>query len=134
MEFADQALKMAGALGVVISLLLGGTFVLKRCMGESSTHLGQSMLQLVGGLRLGQGKAIMLVEVAGEVLVLGATTRELTLLATVTDATRVAQLRDTSGKALGGLGFLNTGLWRRAEKVTTLGSESLDHSQQPSQS
>ncbi len=120
MDLADQALKMAGALGVVITLLLGGTFLLKRFMGETPAHLGQSMLRLVGGLRLGQGKSIMLVEVAGEVLVIGSTTRDLTLLTRVTDTARVEQLRTTSGQAVGGLGFLSAGLWRRADNVTTI--------------
>ncbi|MGB0909859.1 MAG: flagellar biosynthetic protein FliO [Nitrospirales bacterium] len=120
MDFADQALKMAGALGVVVTLLLGGTFLLKRFMGENPTHLGQSILRLVGGLRLGQGKAIMLVEVAGEVLVIGSTTRDLTLLTRVTDTARVEQLRETSSQAVGGLGLLSTNLWRRADNVATM--------------
>ena len=66
MDLADQALKMAGALAIVVTLLLGGMLLLKRVMGESSLTLGKSMLRMLGGLRLGQGKAIMLVEVAGE--------------------------------------------------------------------
>ena len=71
MDLADEALKMAGALATVVVLLIGGLFILKRLMGESSGNVGGPMVRLLGGLRLGQGKAIMLVEVAGEVLVLG---------------------------------------------------------------
>ena len=126
MEFADQALKMAGALAVVVSLLLGGMFLLKRVMGESSVNLGKSMLRMLGGLRLGQGKAIMLVEVAGEVLVLGATARDLTLLTRVTDEQRVEQLRTSSGQTIGGLGLLPAGLWRRQETVSTNLTENVD--------
>ena len=55
---------------MVVALLLGGVFVLKRVLGDSPFYGAKSMLQMLGGLRLGQGKAIMLVEVAGEVLVL----------------------------------------------------------------
>lgn len=126
MEFTDQALKMAGALAVVVSLLLGGMFLLKRVMGESSVNLGKSMLRMLGGLRLGQGKAIMLVEVAGEVLVLGATARDLTLLTRVTEEERVEQLRTSSGQTLAGLGLLSPGLWRRKEDVSTVLPEKVD--------
>ncbi len=118
MDFADQALKMAGALAVVVSLLLGGMFVLKRLMGESQGYLSQSILRMLGGLRLGQGKTIMLVEVAGEVLVLGSTARELTLLTRISDQERVKQLRTTSGNAIERLRLLPGGLWRRAENLS----------------
>ena len=126
MEFTDQALKMAGALAVVVSLLLGGMFLLKRVMGESSVNLEKSMLRLLGGLRLGQGKAIMLVEVAGEVLVLGTTTRDLTLLTRVTEEPRVEQLRTSAGQTLAGLRLLSPGLWRRKEDVSTMLPEKVD--------
>mgnify|MGYP000592637976 CR=1 FL=1 len=119
MDFADQALKMAGALGVVIALLLGGTFLLKRFMGDTGSPLGQSMLKLIGGLRLGQGKSIMLVEVAGEILVLGATTRDLTLLTRITDSARVERLCTTSRTVVGGLGLLSSGLWRSHDAGST---------------
>ncbi len=128
MDFADQALKMAGALGVVIALLLGGTFLLKRLMGDTRSPLGQSMLKLVGGLRLGQGKSIMLVEVAGEVLVLGTTPRDLTLLTRITDSARVKELSDTSGTVVGGLGLLSSGFWRSNNADSTLLSDSRESS------
>ena len=48
MDFADQALKMAGALAVVVTALLSGTYVVKRFLGESSMNLGKTMLRLLG--------------------------------------------------------------------------------------
>ncbi|GJL64866.1 MAG: hypothetical protein NPIRA04_35200 [Nitrospirales bacterium] len=119
MDLADQALKMAGALAVVITLLLGGMYFLKRVMGESPGHLSKSMLRLLGGLRLGQGKAIMLVEVAGEILVLGTTARDLTLLSRVTNKDQIEQLRTTSGNPVEGLTLSSLGLWKRVSPVST---------------
>ncbi|GJL51426.1 MAG: hypothetical protein NPIRA01_26530 [Nitrospirales bacterium] len=119
MDLADQALKMAGALAVVITLLLGGMYFLKRVMGESPGHLSKSMLRLLGGLRLGQGKAIMLVEVAGEILVLGTTTRDLTLLSRVTNKDQIEQLRTTSSNPIEGLGLSTLGLWKGVSHVST---------------
>ena len=118
MDFADQALKMAGALSAVVALLLGGVFLLKRFLGEGQCHLGKSMLRLMGGLRLGQGKSIMLVEVAGEVLVLGTTTRDVTLLTRVTDEDRVEQLRRSPINGMTRLGMFPNIPWKTEEPVT----------------
>ena len=111
MELADEALKMAGALAAVIALLLGGMFILKRVVGESPASLGGPIVRLLGGLRLGQGKTIMLVEVAGEVLVLGSTARDLTLLTRVDEMERVEQLRTLPSHPVGNLGMWTSHVW-----------------------
>ena len=111
MDLADEALKMAGALVTVVVLLMGVLFLLKRFMGESSANVGGPIVRLLGGLRLGQGKAIMLVEVAGEVLVLGSTARELTLLSRVEDVERIEKLRAMSAGTVGQLGAWASGWW-----------------------
>jgi len=123
MDLADQALKMAGAFTLVITLLLGGMYVLKRVMGESTGYLSKSMLRLLGGLRLGQGKAIMVVEVAGEVLVLGTTARDMTLLTRVTNKEQIEQLRTTSANPIAGLGLSPFSLWKRDDSESSARQE-----------
>ncbi|RMH36125.1 MAG: hypothetical protein D6690_06615 [Nitrospirae bacterium] len=92
MDLAAEALKMAGALAGVIAFLLGGAFVVKRMTGDV-VGSGLPRFRVLGTLRLGPGKGIFLVEVAGEVLVLGTTSRDVTVLTRVQDAERVEQLR-----------------------------------------
>ena len=111
MDFADEALKMAGALAMVVALLLGGLVVLKRFIGDSQGGTGSPLIRMLGGLRLGQGKTIMLVEVAGEILVLGTTPRNLTLLTCVDDIERVKQLRTLPERTFSRLGSWTSGLW-----------------------
>ncbi|MCA9472416.1 MAG: flagellar biosynthetic protein FliO [Nitrospirales bacterium] len=118
MDFADQALKMAGALAVVVTALLSGTYLVKRFLGDSCMSFGKTMVRLLGGLRLGQGKSIMLVEVAGEVLVLGATARDLTLLTRVTEASRVEKLRSHATRSIGAFDLLYAGRWGRSTNET----------------
>ena len=91
MDLAHEALKMAGALALVVVLLLGG---------------------LVWVRRVGAGKQIMLVEIAGEVLVLGTTAREMTLLTTIADADRIHRLRSIANPVVGRLGVW-FGQWNR---------------------
>lgn len=92
MDLAGEALKMAGALTAVVALLLGGSMVLRRTMADMP-GMGATRVRILGTLRIGPGKGLVLVELAGEILVLGSTHRELTLLARVTDEAKVEQLR-----------------------------------------
>ena len=100
MDFTGEAFKMAGSLAIVVVLMLGALVVIKRIMGEGPTGIGGPVMRSLGGLRLGPGKSIVLVEVAGEVLVLGATSKELTLLTRVEDPHRIQQLRPSGGQKL----------------------------------
>ena len=123
MDFADQALKMAGALAIVVTALLSGTYLVKRFLGESSMNLGKAMLRLLGGIRLGQGKTIMLVEVAGEVLVLGSTGRDLTLLTRVTEEARVAKILENSERSIGPIAMFQAGRWGRSAQESSVMQE-----------
>ena len=93
MDFGHEVVKMAGALALVVVMLLGGLAWVRRTFGEVAGASGEPVMRVMGGLRLGAGKHIMLVEVAGEVLVLGSTNRDLTLLTRIEDEHRIARLR-----------------------------------------
>lgn len=93
MDFATEALKMTGALITVLVLMGGAAILVKRFLGDQRGIGGAPALRLMGGLRLGPGKSVILVELAGEVLVLGSTAKELTLLTRVDDPHRIEQLR-----------------------------------------
>ncbi len=71
--------------------------MVKRFMGDQGIVGGGPAIRLMGGLRLGPGKSVVLVELAGEVLVLGSTSKELTLLTRIEDAHRIELLRPSSG-------------------------------------
>lgn len=96
MDLATEALKMAGAL-VGVLIIMGGTLWLaKHMLGQHGANGGAPELRLLGGLRLGPGKAVVLIDLAGEILVLGSTSKELTLLTRVSDPARVERLRPQS--------------------------------------
>lgn len=96
MDFGHEVLKMAGALAFVVLMLLVGLAWVRRNFGEVAGQKGEPVMRVMGGLRLGAGKHIMLVEIAGEVLVLGSTNRDLTLLTRIEDEQRIARLRTTT--------------------------------------
>ncbi len=104
MDFTHEAIKMAGALAVVIAILLGGLVLMRRVFGEVGGQGSVPLMRILGGLRLGAGKQVMLIEVCGEVLVVGTTAREVTLLTKIVDEERIAQLRTISNPIMGRLG------------------------------
>ena len=93
MDFTQEAFKMAGALAVVVIILLVGLAWVRRTFGEIPGNGGEPLMRVLGGLRVGTGKQIMLVDVAGEVLVLGTTAKDMTLLTTITDEERTTRMR-----------------------------------------
>jgi len=105
MDFAAEALKMTGALVTVLVLMGGAAILVKRFVGDQRGIGGAPALRLMGGLRLGPGKSVILVELAGEVLVLGSTAKELTLLTRVEDPHRIEQLRPGAGLRLPSLAW-----------------------------
>ena len=113
MDFTHEALKMAGALALVVCVLLGGLAWVRRTFGETSGIGGEPLMRVLGGLRVGTGKQIMLVDVAGEVLVLGTTAREMTLLTKITDAEQAKRMRSVANPVAGRIGAW-FGQWTQA--------------------
>ena len=104
MDFTHEAIKMAGSLALVIAILLAGLVLMRRMFGEVGGQGSVPLMRILGGLRLGAGKQIMLIEVSGEVLVVGTTAREVTLLTKIVEEDRIAQLRTISSPIMGRLG------------------------------
>lgn len=112
MDLTHEALKMAGALALVVLVLLGGLAWVRRIFGDLPGKSEDHVMRILGGLRVGAGKQIMLVEIAGEILVLGTTAREMTLLTTIADAERIQRLRSIANPVVGRLGVW-FGQWNR---------------------
>jgi flagellar biogenesis protein FliO len=125
MDLTHEALKMAGALALVILVLLCGLALVRRTFGESPGKGGEPLMRVLGGLRVGTGKQIMLVDVAGEVLVLGTTAREMTLLTKITDEDRTSRVRSLANPVVGRIGAW-VGQWSQSSSEKNE-SNSLSH-------
>ncbi len=125
MDLTHEALKMAGTLVLVVLVLLTGLAWVRRTFGESLGKDGEPVMRVLGGLRVGTGKQIVLVDVAGEVLVLGTTAKEMMLLTKITDEQRVKQVRLLSDPVAGRMGAW-LGQWAQ-KKTQNNESESLAH-------
>lgn len=123
MDLTYEAFKMAGALALVVLVLLTGMAWVRRTFGESLGKDGEPVMRVLGGLRVGTGKQIVLVDVAGEVLVLGTTAKEMMLLTKITDEQRVKQVRLLSDPVAGRMGAW-LGQWAQ-KNIQRTESESL---------
>ena len=84
-------------------------------------------MRVLGGLRVGTGKQIMLVDVAGEVLVLGTTAREMILLTKITDEDRTSRVRSLANPVVGRIGAW-VGQWSQSSSSSEKNeSDSLSH-------
>ena len=86
MELWESVVRMVSALGVVLALILGLLAVARSAIGRRFLPAGGTpMIKLLASSPLGSRKQVMLVAVAGEVLILGATATDLVPLGKVSD-------------------------------------------------
>ncbi|PIP71460.1 MAG: hypothetical protein COW89_11825 [Nitrospinae bacterium CG22_combo_CG10-13_8_21_14_all_47_10] len=105
-ELVPSSMKMfsmlALVLGIIFLLFFGfKKFVLKNTMFGG----GEKLVNVLGTGFLGPKKNIVLVEVAGEVLVLGMSQDHITLLTNITDPEKIEEIKSTGGKGNSGLSW-----------------------------
>ena len=115
-ELVPSSMKMfsmlALVLGVIFLLFFGfKKFVLKNTVFGG----GEKLVTVLGSGFLGPKKNIVLVEVAGEVLVLGMSQDHIALLTSITDPEKIEEIKDTGGKGGSGLNWNQAN--RQSEKT-----------------
>ncbi len=104
MELWDSLIRMVSSLAVVLGLLLLGSYALRRFFPGQVSAAGQSpLVRIIGSGYLGPKKQILVVAVAGEVFILGATANELIPLGRVKNQEQLKQLvPEQGGKQIAG--------------------------------
>ena len=115
-ELVPSSMKMfsmlALVLGVIFLLFFGfKKFVLKNTVFGG----GEKLVNVLGTGFLGPKKNIVLVEVAGEVLVLGMSQDHIALLTSITDPEKIEEIKSVGGKGGSGLNWNQAN--RRSEKT-----------------
>lgn len=99
MDYAYLAsfLKMLFALAVVLGLMLGALYLLKRIAGHNLVAGGpESLIHILSTRYVGPKSSIMMVDVAGKVIVLGVTANAIHLLGEFEDERIKAMIRERS--------------------------------------
>jgi len=86
---------MLTTLAIVIAILIGVMYLLKKYFYRSSAVAGgNAVIRPLGSYPLGPKNSLLLVEVLGQVLLLGISDRQLSLLTTITDPGSLESLKN----------------------------------------
>jgi flagellar protein FliO/FliZ len=106
MEMIPSGLKMISMFAVVLGLMFLIFFGFKKYVLKNTAFGGgNKLVNVLGTWFLGPKKNIALVEVAGEVLVLGMSQDNITLLSSIIDEEKIEEIKNASGKSKSGLGW-----------------------------
>jgi flagellar biosynthetic protein FliO len=87
-------LKMIFALAIVLGLLIGVMYFVKRFMQRTDTGIdNQELINVLSTKYLGPKSSIILVEVLDQIIVVGITNQQMTTLACIDDPLTVAKIK-----------------------------------------
>lgn len=88
-------IKMISALAVVLGLMIGAAWLLKRIGARTGMGIPDGQLiKVISSSYIGPKNSIVVVEVLGELLVVGISGTQMTLLASINDEGRLGRLRE----------------------------------------
>ena len=106
MEMIPSGMKMISMFAVVLGLMFLIFFGFKKYVLKNTAFGGgNKLVNVLGTWFLGPKKNIALVEVAGEILVLGMSQDNITLLSSIIDEEKIEEIKNTSVKGKSGLGW-----------------------------
>jgi flagellar protein FliO/FliZ len=98
MELWDSAVRMMASLALVLALILGLLALVKTMSGRRWFEpAGTQLIRVLSSSYVGPRKQVLVVAVAGEVLILGATATELVPLGRLSDPEHIKQALSQAG-------------------------------------
>jgi len=105
-ELVPSSLKMLSMLALVLGIMFLLFFGFKKYVLKNTMFGGgEKLVNVLGSGFLGPKKNIVLVEVAGEVLVLGMSQDNISLLTNITDPEKIEEIKSKGGKGGSGLNW-----------------------------
>ena len=89
---------MVMTLAVVIGVMIGGMYLLKKYVYKTPATTSGDMIRVISSHYLGPKKSIVLVEVLGQVVLLGVTDHHMTMLTTITEPEAAEKIRSLHAK------------------------------------
>lgn len=92
-------MKMFTTLAIVIGIMIGALYLMKKYLYQSPVAAGSSgVIRVISSYHLGPKKSIVLVEVLGEVLLLGVSDHQMSMLTTISDPDAMEKLNNLRRK------------------------------------
>jgi len=94
-SFLSSLLKMFFALAVVLGLMLGAAYILKRVMNQPTARVDSaSPINILATRYIGPKNSIMLIEVLGQILVVGISGTQMSFLTEISDSEALLRMRE----------------------------------------
>lgn len=94
-SFVWSFFKMLAALAIVIAMMIGTAYVLKKYFYRSpETINGNPMIDILSDRYLGPKSSILLVDVLGQVMLLGVSANQISALGTISDPRALENLKN----------------------------------------
>jgi flagellar biosynthetic protein FliO len=94
-SFAWSFFKMLAALAIVIAMMVGTAYLLKKHFYRSPEAInGNPMIDILSIRYLGPKSSILLVDVLGQVILLGVSSTQISALGTISDPNAVENLKN----------------------------------------
>lgn len=93
-SFFWSFIKMLTALAIVIALMIGAMVVLKKYFYQSpSSCNGNDMIHIISTCHLNPKNSLLLADVLGQIMLLGISNHQMSILGTITDAEAINNLK-----------------------------------------
>ena len=126
-DFLASLLKMISALAVVLGVMLAGLWAVRKFMKKTGTGVDDGQkIRVLSTRYLGPKSSIMLVDVLGNVIVVGVTGSQISMLTTITDEESLERLKSSQAGERGSQAFLDqiTLYKRKLKTLSLVGSQS----------
>jgi flagellar biosynthetic protein FliO len=99
MAFFPSLFKMLSALAVVLGIMIGGTYIIKKFLLPTTSDAGEGApINVVATRYLGPKSSIMLIDVLGNIIVVGVTNNQMSFLTSISDPTSIEKLKGLNRK------------------------------------
>jgi len=98
-SFLPSLVKMLFALALVIGLMIGAMYFIKKILHSTSPEMDRgSLIRILASRYLGPKNSILIVDVAGEIIVIGLSNSQMSMLTTISDKDALDKLRNIGNK------------------------------------
>ncbi|ABC77213.1 flagellar biosynthetic protein FliO [Syntrophus aciditrophicus] len=93
-SFFPSLLKMLFALAIVLGMMIGAMYFIKRILHSTTPEIDRgALIRIVASRYLGPKNSIMVVDVAGQIIVIGLSNQQMTVLKTISDKEALERMR-----------------------------------------
>jgi len=97
--FLSSLVKMLVALAIVLGMMIGTMYFIKKILHSTSPAMNSgSLIKILASRYLGPKNSILVVDVAGQIIVVGLSNQQMNVLTTISDKEVLDKLRTVSVK------------------------------------